>query len=288
MTTVDVPITDSRGPDLEPLEIGLWWLGQAGFLFRTREHALVVDPYLSDSLAEKYRTKPFKHKRMMPIPIAPSALTGLTWIFSSHRHTDHMDSATLVPLIAANPGCRFFCPAAAADLARDVIGIAGQCTTLLDVHDHLRLADGIEVDVLAAAHEMLQYDDAGHSDWLGFVFDINGTKIYHSGDCVPYHGLVETLSRLKVDLALLPVNGRDEQRRRNGVPGNFTFDEATSLCRAAGITALVPHHFGMFEFNTIDLQQLRKKAKDASAADLQVVLPEIHKAVLMRRHVCPE
>ncbi|MCG8509851.1 MAG: hypothetical protein MI741_11550 [Rhodospirillales bacterium] len=49
-------------------EAGLFWLGQAGFWIETGEHRVLIDPYLSDSLAEKYAGKKHDHKRMMPPP----------------------------------------------------------------------------------------------------------------------------------------------------------------------------------------------------------------------------
>jgi hypothetical protein len=41
----------------QPLVSGpaLYWLGQAGFLVRTPRYTFLIDPYLSDSLAMKYR-----------------------------------------------------------------------------------------------------------------------------------------------------------------------------------------------------------------------------------------
>jgi L-ascorbate metabolism protein UlaG (beta-lactamase superfamily) len=77
-------------------------------------------------------------------------------------------------------------------------------------------------------------------------------RIYHSGDCVPYPGLADELRRMAVDVAILPVNGRDAQPSAAGIPGNFTFDEAVALCRQAGINAMVACHFGMFDFNTVE------------------------------------
>lgn len=68
----------------------------------------------------------------------------------------------------------------------------------------------------------------------------------------PWAGQVERLRDLAVDVALLPVNGRDAHRLAHGVPGNFTFAEAVALCAGAGIRTLVPHHWGMFDFNTVD------------------------------------
>jgi L-ascorbate metabolism protein UlaG (beta-lactamase superfamily) len=69
---------------------------------------------------------------------------------------------------------------------------------------------------------------------------------------VPYEGLSNAIQ--KADLALLPVNGRAK-----GVPGNFSFEEAAQLCREAKIPHLIPHHFGMFAFNTVDRAALEKE-----------------------------
>ena len=52
-----------------PGQPGLFWLGQAGFWIDTGAHRILIDPYLSDSLAIKYAGKPNDHKRMMPAPI---------------------------------------------------------------------------------------------------------------------------------------------------------------------------------------------------------------------------
>jgi L-ascorbate metabolism protein UlaG (beta-lactamase superfamily) len=77
-------------------------------------------------------------------------------------------------------------------------------------------------------------------------------RLYHSGDCVPYDGLTASVAALKPHLALLPVNGRDEERSGHGVPGNFTLDEAVTLCKDAGVRAMIAHHHGLFDFNTIE------------------------------------
>ncbi|MDR3211754.1 MAG: hypothetical protein LBU79_07550, partial [Planctomycetota bacterium] len=38
----------------------LYWLGQAGFAIRSPETLILVDPYLSDFLAKKYRNAHFQ------------------------------------------------------------------------------------------------------------------------------------------------------------------------------------------------------------------------------------
>ncbi|WP_433349930.1 MBL fold metallo-hydrolase [Micromonospora sp. CA-111912] len=231
------------------------WLGQAGFWLTTAgpdgDAHLLVDPYLSDSLAGKYAGTTFPHVRMLPPPVTATGLPPLRAVLCSHAHTDHMDPDTLEPLMAAQPELRLACP-------RAVLGEALRRSraprSRLDA-----LADGDRADygpftvtALPAAHEERLLDSHGDDHFLGYVVEAAGTRIYHSGDCTPWDGQVERLDELDIDVALLPVNGRDAHRLAHGVPGNFDFAEAVELCAAAGIPILVPHHWGMFDFNTVD------------------------------------
>ena len=82
-------------------------------------------------------------------------------------------------------------------------------------------------------------------------YQIRDRTIYHSGDTIPNEGLVETLKRWKIDIAILPINGRDPGR---GVAGNFTGQEAAELGNAIDAGLVIPCHYEMFEFNTASPQ----------------------------------
>lgn len=58
------------------------------------------------------------------------------------------------------------------------------------------------------------------------------------------------------------MNGRDAERSGNGVPGTFTLDEAITLCHDAGVPAMIAHHYGLFEFNTVVLGNDRRAVGD--------------------------
>ncbi|MBU2534354.1 MAG: MBL fold metallo-hydrolase [Alphaproteobacteria bacterium] len=282
----------SAGPLTEPLAamakagagtgIELAWLGQAGFLLRARTLALAIDPYLSNSLTRKYAGTATPHERIMPAPVPPEALCGLDFVFSTHRHTDHMDPETLVPLLAANDRAVLIAPQAAAGRIGE-IGIAENRIRLVNAGDAFELADGIRLQVLASAHEGLDRNDDGDYPFLGYGLTLDGLTIYHSGDCVPYDGLGDAVAALDADLALLPINGRRPELAARGIPGNFTPREAAALCVSAGIPNLIAHHFGMFAFNSADpdaaLAEIRKQAPAlnalaASLATLYRLAPE--------------
>ena len=254
--------------------VALAWLGQAGFLVRHAGLRLLIDPYLSDHLARKYAGTEFPHTRMMPAPLDAAAVRDLDLVLCSHRHSDHADPGSLGPLARGNPACRFIVPQA--ELAA-ITSLGVPQTQLLPVNagDILRVSEALEIQVLPAAHETFMLNAGGAHHFLGFLLRMKEFTIYHSGDCVVYHGLVERLRQQPVDLALLPVNGRSERLRERGIAGNMTFREAVELCREAGIGSLIPHHFGMFAFNTADPAELQRQIECLDAAAPQCLLPDV-------------
>ncbi len=247
-------------PDAADMELA--WLGQAGFLLRVGGQVVLIDPYLSDHLASKYRGARFPHTRMMPAPIKADALPRVDLVICTHRHGDHMDPGTLPILAKLHPRCRFVVPAVEAAFAERMGLPAGR---LMQAEAGLRLQPlpdlDLVLDPLAAAHEHFEQDRDGRHHFLGYVVSVHGLRLYHSGDCVPYEGLAEAVRALLPEVALLPVNGRDAGRAANGIPGNFTLDEAIDLCRAAGVATLIPHHFGLFAFNTADPAEIDAAAR---------------------------
>jgi L-ascorbate metabolism protein UlaG (beta-lactamase superfamily) len=269
----------------EPRSLALaCWLGQAGFLLQLGDSRLAVDPYLSDSLAKKYGGTRFPHRRMMPPPIAPGDLTTLDAVLCTHAHTDHMDPETLVPLARANPHCCFIVPRSAAATALER-GVPAGRMVAVDAGENGTLSGGVRWYALPSAHEQVETDARGLHRYLGYILEIDDLRIYHSGDCAPYPELAHHLRRHSVDMAILPVNGRDAQRSAAGIAGDFTFDEAVELCREAGIAALLPCHFGMFDFNTVDEAWLDDRIATTSNPP-QCVRPRIGQAYQWRDSLC--
>jgi len=238
--------------------VHLRWLGQAGFLVESRTLRILVDPYLSDSLAVKYRGKKFPHLRRTDIPVRPEDLHDIDLVLSTHGHSDHLDPGTVGVIAQGNPECRFIVPDAVRATALER-GIPED--RLIGAEAGMRLSPSRDcaIDSIPSAHEELITDENGSHLYLGYILRLEGLSIYHSGDCCPYPSLAGDLRSRKIDLALLPVNGRDAVRTADGVLGNFSADEAVELVRDAEITFALGHHFGMFDFNTIDPVGTRKK-----------------------------
>lgn len=258
-------------PLAEPWSVAIHWLGQAGFAIRWNSRLFLIDPYLSDSLAVKYKGKELAHTRMMPPPIQPEALRGVDVVLCTHRHSDHMDPGTLPIIAGASPGCRVIVPRAEFQHAADM-GLNRERLHGLAAGEKIQLPGGAEGEALPSAHETLATNEKGEYLHLGYVLTLGKIRIYHSGDCVPYEGLEEALGKRAIDLALLPINGRSAYLRERNVVGNFTLEEAAGVCRGARIPILICHHFGMFDFNTVDRADAVRRI---TALDVHCILPEV-------------
>jgi L-ascorbate metabolism protein UlaG (beta-lactamase superfamily) len=264
-------LADALRNPIEQLE--LYWLGQSGFLLRTRKVTWIIDPYLSNHLADKYRDHVFSHERMKPAPIAIEDLSALDYVFCTHIHGDHLDRPTLEAIAKNQSKTCFVLPG----------GIESEVSSLqIDHHRFIWaeadksfwLEDEIEVVPVKAAHEDFEYDTRGRHRFLGYVFRCGEMTLYHSGDCIPYQGLAEKLRELRPDVALLPINGRSKELTEKKIIGNFSLAEAIELCLRAKIPAMMAQHFGMFAFNTIRPELIDQAALGASK-ELQILKAEV-------------
>lgn len=231
----------------------------------------MIDPYLSDVLAEKYKGKIFPHIRLHDSPVDPSEVTGLSTVMCTHGHTDHMDLGC-IPDLQKKSSPLFVVPRSET-LKGVERGINPTRLLGLASGESFTTLHGVKIFGVPAAHEDITQDEYHQDLFMGYVVEIQGLRFYHSGDCTPYENQVDILTALKPDVAFLPVNGRDEHRAGNGVPGNFTFDEAVNLCRETGIKHLVCHHWGLFEFNTALKEDLEVAISDVD--DINCYIPQL-------------
>ncbi len=243
-------------------KIHLWWLGQSGFLMMWQGSALLLDPYLSDSLTRKYAGTNKPHVRMTGRVIAPEKLDFIHVVTSSHNHTDHLDGETLIPLLNANPGMTILVPEANRDFAANRLQVPPDRLTGIFCGTPLQIG-AFTFHAIPSAHEQLEVDANGHHRFIGLVVEAGQRKIYHSGDTIRFEGMETWLRPWHVDIGLLPINGRDEKR---GVPGNLSGPEAVRLAQDSGIQLIIPCHYDMFEFNTASPEAFIQSAQQSGQA----------------------
>jgi L-ascorbate metabolism protein UlaG (beta-lactamase superfamily) len=236
--------------------LAIWWLGQSGFLIKTRSGILVIDPYLSEHLTRKYEGTSRPHVRMTRAPLRGTDLKGVDLVLASHKHSDHLDHETLSELLATSPGARLALPASLLDHA-SAIGLPSDLFSGIEAGEVVERA-GFRARAIPSAHELIDRDADGRHLYLGYVIETEGLRLYHSGDSIVYDGLAEALGSEPFDVFFLPINGRDPAR---GVPGNMNAAEAVDLAARHRPRCLVPNHYDMFTFNTVAVEEFEAEAR---------------------------
>jgi L-ascorbate metabolism protein UlaG (beta-lactamase superfamily) len=154
----------------------------------------------------------------------------------------------LISLLNANPNLTVIVPRANVNFAAERLQVSPERLTPIRADAESISVGEFKFHAIPSAHEDLEQDENGDHRFIGLIVQCGKWTIYHSGDCIPYDGLAERLKTWQIDLALLPINGRDPQR---GVPGNFTAAEAVHLAKEVQAGLLIPCHYEMFEFNTV-------------------------------------
>ena len=225
--------------------VTLQFLGQAGFVLTGQSVSVAIDPFISDSLAD----------RLFPCPVSMAELAAVDLVLATHEHADHLDLKGLGEWLELAPTLRVVVP-------EPVVAVAPRggipATNLLGMQPGEHIASkGAVVHAVPALHGVGSADaytfgkeiSHGLVRYLGYVVEIDGLRIYHAGDTLDHEGLAETLRELETDVALLPINGRDAAREAKDIVGNLSAEEAADLARRSGVRTAVPMHYDMFAGN---------------------------------------
>ncbi|MHC4509793.1 MAG: MBL fold metallo-hydrolase [Planctomycetota bacterium] len=243
---------------VEPGGLQIWWIGQEGFILKSSAQIVYIDPYLSTYAEKTTRGKPNEHVRIKPAPMNPEDVTHADIVFCTHDHADHIDPEGIPMIADRSARVCFVVPECARETMRG-FAIADDRIHTMKGDDELRLND-IRICAVPAKHEEFDEHPQKGYPYLSYVINIDGLTVFHAGDTIPYDGQVERLKRHRIDLAFLPINGRDESRHGLGLEGNFTSEEAIRFAIEINAGLTIPMHYDMFTINTADINEFRRIA----------------------------
>ena len=154
-------------------------------------------------------------------------------IFISHEHFDHCSP-------------------------EDVARIQGPDTVIITEKDSAKKLTGdVRVlkpgetltldDIKVQAVPSYNTDKAFHpqaNNWLGFVVEVEGFKVYHAGDC----DFIPEMKELEVDIAFLPVSGTYV----------MTAEQAVEAALAINPKLAIPMHYGAIVGDEQDAVSFKK------------------------------
>ena len=196
------------------------FLGQSGYLLKTANTQIIIDPYLSDSV-NRVAGRP----RLHPVPINPQEI-DCDAIVCTHNHLDHLDPDT-ISLIRDE---QFF---VATNEGVEVLATLGKT--------HVKaLSCGESISV---GEFTLTAVFANHTvEAFGLVVECEGKRLYFSGDTL-FDEKLFAIREFKPDVTFICINGR---------LGNMNVEEALVVAKAIGAPVNVPNHYDMFASNSED------------------------------------
>jgi L-ascorbate 6-phosphate lactonase len=244
----DVPVLPGR--------LALFWLGGAGFVFKAASGPVVaVDPYLSDSLDHYYA---WKRLPLSPIPLQPAELAA-DLVLTTHAHEDHLDPETIPDLARAGRAV-IAGPTMCAEAMRGW-GIPEERVVAINRGEQRPIA-GVPVTAVLAHH--VSNAGAQTPDAVGFVVELDGIRIYHTGDTL-YHPDLQQVHALRPHVLLICINGGY---------GNMGPEDAARLTAEIEPAVVIPMHWGLVAENTADPDRfVRALAATGSKARPVVMLP---------------
>ena len=201
--------------------VRLYWLGQAGFIFKTPAGMRIfLDPYLSDACERLHGFK----RLSLPAMTAPDVEAD--WVILTHEHTDHLDPDSIPEIARRNPACRFAGPSGCV-AGLEQAGVPEDRLRVLEPNQRYDLGD-LAIHTVPADHGDLS------PTALSFVLDFGGVRVMVSGDSSWRPKLFKPLYDLNPDVVLTVING---------VFGNMNHIDAAMMVAEAKPRWAIPCHF---------------------------------------------
>lgn len=197
------------------------WIGQAGLLIYTGKFKIMVDPYLSDSVA---KINPKNRRRMKVDENLFDEKPEV--ILITHNHMDHLDPETLPKFLDNDRMITVLAPHGSWEKVREY---GGNHNYVMFNRKTVWTYKNVIFTAVKAEHS--------DADAIGFIVDDGCKKLYITGDTLYNEEIFEDLPD-DIYAVFLPVNG---------VGNNMNIEDAKRFAKKTGAKFVVPVHWGMFD-----------------------------------------
>jgi L-ascorbate metabolism protein UlaG (beta-lactamase superfamily) len=194
------------------------YISNEGFLLEVSGKKVLIDG-LFDQIEGDWCDSPTKETVDLMEASAPP-FDQVDLIAITHKHQDHFSAKVVVNHLLNNPSGKVVCPSQVVEVLKqnpDYEKIKDQITSLTpkELSDSIVMLAGISIRVLRLEHSHYMEEDSTSGEMknrhrdienLGFLFNIDGVKIFHCGDTNPLNQeeySTYALHKDSIDLAFL-------------------------------------------------------------------------------------
>jgi L-ascorbate metabolism protein UlaG (beta-lactamase superfamily) len=209
-------------------EIGVTWLGHAGFFAQVGGVNIAIDPNWA---LWHGPVKRVRHPSVWAHDLPPIDLVLVT-----HAHYDHLHLPSLRKLAAAQP---IIVPEGVGSLVKNcgfghIVELkTWQSATFQD----------LRITLTPARHWGARMIHDTHRGFGGFLIKSPDRCLFHCGDSAMFDGFHEIGKRASIDLALMPIGAYDAP---SGRPVHMNPEEALDAFQMLGAGSMVPMHHDTF------------------------------------------
>jgi L-ascorbate metabolism protein UlaG (beta-lactamase superfamily) len=174
-------------------------------------------------------------------------------VFITHTHADHLDLGSLERIVDGKTAI-----VCSSDAHSKLAKLEPASIAMMHPGDELEVR-GVRVRATPAYNTNKPFHPK-ENDWLGFVIDVDGLRIYVAGDLDDLPGL----SGIACDLLFVPVSGTYV----------MTADEAARFARRIEYRLAVPVHYGSIVGTANDAERFASLVENAVVPELGVDLLE--------------
>jgi L-ascorbate metabolism protein UlaG (beta-lactamase superfamily) len=217
------------------------FLGQSCFELSDGDARVVVDPFLAPN---------------NPVATVSADQLDATHVLVTHGHADHLADA--VAVAAKNDA-----PTVAIVELAEWLGKQGVANTL-----DPSLGGTVEFEwgwakLVLAFHTNTAPDGTAVGQAAGFVINIGGTTIYHTGDTCLFGDMKLIAQRTPPDVALLPIGG------------HYTMDrhDAVTAAELIGAPTVIPMHYNTFPPIEADAEAFKADVESKTSSTVVILEP---------------
>jgi len=196
------------------------WLGHAGFKIANSK-IVYIDPFKVSEVGEEEKAD---------------------FILITHEHYDHCSIEDVQKLVKQDT-----IVVTVADCQSKLSSVVNliKDVKLVKPYDELELGE-VKIKAMPAYNKDKEFHPKSN-EWVGFVVEVNGVKIYHTGDT----DLIDEIKGVKADVLLVPVGGTY----------TMNAEEAAELANTIKPKIAMPMHYGSIVGSKEDALKFKELVK---------------------------